>query len=67
MRDLAYNTPWIWYRVGKCIHSAVLREGCKIRRIESIRLDSSRLVVLKLDSTYWKSSDEILSDCTVLW
>ena len=39
---------------------------CKSLGIESTGLYSSPLIFLKLYSIYWKSSDEILSDCTVL-
>ena len=35
--------------------------GSKSRRLDSSRLDSSRLVLVKVDSTYWKSSGERLS------
>ena len=36
-------------------------EGSKSRQLDSSRLESSRLVRVKVDSSYWKSSRERLS------
>ena len=50
------STYWVSSREGlsvKC--SKVMRKGKKCRGIDSSRLESSRLVSPKVDSTYWKS------------
>ena len=44
-------------------------EGSTSRQLDSSRLESSRLVRVKVDSTYWKSSRERLSvnHSKVMW